>query len=303
MSSFVQFLLLTALAATMAAQTQPPQTQPAQSPPPQSSNSPQPSSAASKEAHDSLLDLPPLPKKRVTLIGGTIEKIDNVQDQLIIRVFGGSKMRMNFDPRTHFYFNSNPAAQRELKTGQRVYVDTMLNQGKIFARSVWIETAPVIGDGRGQIVDYEAGDGLLTVRDELSTQELKFHVSPSTVVRQGTQTASLNDLTPGSLVTLRFGPPQGRYATVQEISLLAKPGSTFSFFGKITFLDLASRTLAIDNRNDEKNYSISLDTVPQSIIRTLHQGMEVGISAVFDGSHYVARSIEPAAQQSKTEEE
>ena len=307
MSLLARMLLLGLLTAAASAQTQPSstpgqapsQTSPANAAPaqPSSSNPSQPSPAASKEERDPLLDPAPLPERRVTLIGGTIEKLDNVQDRLTMRVFGGSKMQLNFDTRTRFYLNSNPSAQRELKAGQRIYADTMLNDRKVFARSIWIESAPVIGDGRGQIVDFESGDGLLTVRDELSSQELKFHVTPATVIHDGSQKGSTADLRPGSLVTLSFGPPQGHYATLQEISFLAKPGSTFSFFGKITFLDLGSRSLAIDNRNDQKNYSISLDTIPQSIIRTLHQGMEVGISAVFDGSHYVARTIEPAAKE------
>jgi len=81
---------------------------------------------------------------------------------------------------------------------------------------------------------------------------------------------------------------------VREINILAQPGSSFSFFGKITYIDLSRRLIAIANDPDSKTYDIYLEALPTSVLRDVHQGSEVGISAVFDGSRYVARSIELA---------
>jgi len=73
---------------------------------------------------------------------------------------------------------------------------------------------------------------------------------------------------------------------------LAQPGSSFSFFGKVTYVDLSRRLIAIANQPDSKTYDIYLEALPMSALRDVRQGSEVGISAVFDGSRYVARSIE-----------
>jgi len=76
----------------------------------------------------------------------------------------------------------------------------------------------------------------------------------------------------------------------------------FSFFGRITFLDLSRHIVAVNNRNDEKTYEISVSGVPDSILRSLHEGTEVGVSAVFDGNHYLARTIAPAADQGDSDQ-
>jgi hypothetical protein len=294
MYRYLRLLALPVLLGTLAAQTQPEQSNPSQAPA-------SPSAAAIKENRDPLLDLPPLPKARVTLLGGTLTQMDPVQDRLTVQVFGGKKTRVDFDPRTHFFFNGSPVNQDQLKAGQRVYVDTMLNGDKVFAKSVWIETAPAEGDAQGQVVSYEPQDNTLVVRDELSSQPAQFRLSPSTTISQGKETGAASDLTPGSLVSLTFSRDQsGR--VLQHISLLAKPGATFSFFGNITFIDLAQRVLAIDNQTDSKTYQISVAGLPDNLLRTLHEGTTVGISAVFDGGHYIARTIEPAAKSGESDD-
>src|SRR5207244_710675 len=156
------------------------------------------------------------------------------------------------------------------------------------------------GDARGQVMSYDQGAGTLTLRDELSAEPSKFHLDPSAVVRQDKETRSVADLKPGSLVSITFG-SQGREREVREINILAQPGSSFSFFGKITFIDLSRRLIAIANDPDSKTYDIYLEALPSSVLRDVHQGSEVGISAVFDGSHYVARRIELAATTPSTD--
>jgi hypothetical protein len=183
-----------------------------------------------------------------------------------------------------------------------VYLDTMLDGSKVFAKQIWINTAPATGSGRGQVMAYDPGTGELTLRDELSARPAKFHLDPSTVVRSGNEKASASDLQPGALVTLNFGPQQGKFDTVREVDILAKPGATFSFFGPITYLDLSRRLIAVDNRPDNKNYEIYLETIPMGEVRKLHEGSIVGIKAVFDGQNYVAHEITLApAEQTDSE--
>ena len=290
MLRLLQLSVLLALGACMNAQTQPSAA---------AANSDQPAktspTTAAPETHDPLLDLPPLPKAKVSLIGGTVAKLDPIQNRLTVQTFGGKqKMRLGFDVRTRFYRDGQASNQRDLKPGQRVYVDTQLEGTKIFAKTIWIETQAPVGDARGQVMSYDSGAGTLTLRDELSSQPTKFHVDPSAVVHQDKETRSVADLKPGSLVALTFGSQGPEHGVVREINVLAQPGASFSFFGKVTFLDLSRRIIAIANEPDSKTYDIYLEALPSSVLRDVRQGSEVGISAVFDGSHYVARSIELA---------
>lgn len=251
--------------------------------------------AVKSQERDPLLDPPPLPRGKVSLVGGTITRLDHVQDHLTIQPFGGKqKMSVAFDVRTRFFRDSQAATQRDLKVGKRVYLDTMLTGTSIFAKSIWIDSTTAAGSGRGQIIAYDPQSGVLTLHDELSIQPVKFKLAPNTVVRQGNESRSLADLRTGALVSLSFGPEQGRAGAVREISILAQPGTQFSFFGRITYMDLSRKLIAVANESDNTTYEIYLGSLPPGGFRDARQGAEVTVSAVFDGKHYVARSIEPA---------
>jgi len=265
--------------------------------PPQTSdpNPATPAHSSNHQDYDPLLDLPPLPRARVSLIGGTVTRLDRVQDQMTVRPFGGKQqIRFAFDVRTRFDPDNQPASEREIKAGQRVYIDSMLDGNRVFAKRIWIETGTPNGSGRGQVLAYDRQNGILTVRDELSSQSLKFRVDKNMQIRQGNETRSISDLREGSLVSLVFGPEQEQYGTVQQISLLAQPGSEYSFFGKVTYLDLSQKMIAVENQSDNQTYEIHLQNLPGGSIRGLRQGSMVDISAVFDGTRYVVQRIELA---------
>src|SRR6266567_743336 len=165
-----------------------------------------PPEPARPHGYDPLLDLPPLPSARVTLIGGTVTNLDKVMNQMAFQPFGTKKeMRVHFDTRTRFYRDSAPITERDIRQGQRVYLDTMLNGDRVFAKTIWIRSAADEGSSHGQIVSVDSAHNALTVRDELSDQAIKLQLSPSAVVRRGTQQVTLNDLTPGALVGVTFG--------------------------------------------------------------------------------------------------
>lgn len=284
-TGLISSLLMVMLYAPMGAQTlgardSNPPVQPAANP----ANGPAP-----RPDYDPLLDLPPLPHKPVTLIGGTVARLDEVMNRMTVNPFSSNqKMEVRFDTRTKFYRDGNPISYREIKQGQRVYLDTMLNGDKIFAKSIWIQSAAVSGVGRGQIVDFDSQRGRLTVRDELSNQPVKMNITSATVIRRGNQKASTSDLIRGSLVSLTFGPQR----QLQQVVLLATPGNTFTFAGRVTFLDLSQKLISVDNRSDRTRYDISMNAIPPSILRQLHEGQDVTISAVFDGSKYAARRVD-----------
>jgi hypothetical protein len=241
------------------------------------------------QGHDPLLDLPPLPPAQVTLIGGTVVTLNEVMNQMAFLPFGTKKeMRVHFDTRTRFFRDGAPISEREIKQGQRVYLDTMLNGDRVFAKTIWIRSAVDEGSSHGQIVSVDSAHNALTVRDELSDQAIKLQLSPSAVVRRGTQQVTLNDLTPGALVGVTFGGQR----EVREIDLLATPGSVFTFAGQVTFLDLSRKLIAIANRSDGKNYDIYMEAIAPNVLRQLREGVNVNVSAVFDGTQYAARTVD-----------
>jgi hypothetical protein len=286
----VSFLVVTSLVVTSRAQAQSGFTDQ------QPANSSVSSPAAQRENYDPLLDLPPLPHKEVTLIGGTVVSLDEIMNHMVVQPFGGKqKMKVAFDSRTHFYENGKPITEKEIKQGQRIYLDSMLNGSKVFAKTIWIQTSVESGVGQGQIMDFDSSRQILTVRDELSSQPLKMHLTSATVIRKGEQAGSARDLIEGALVALTFGPQRD----VKQISVLATPGTAFTFSGRVTYVDVSRKMIAIDNRSDRKKYDVSVNAIPVNVLRQVREGSDVSISAVFDGNQYDARSVAPAnpAQQ------
>lgn len=279
LSCFILFILCSAVGA----QTLGTRGSPA-SPPPSSGGTP-----THRDEYDPLLDPPPLPRNQVTLIGGTVESLNEVMNRMTLHPFGSKqKIEVSFDTRTKFYREGKPISYREIKQGQRIYLDSMLNGTKVFAKSIWIQGAVDSGVGRGQILDFDPTGGTLTIRDELSNQPIKMNVTSSTAIRKGKDPATTADLTNGALVSITFGPQR----QLQEIILLAAPGNTFTFAGRVTYLDLSQKLIAVDNRSDRNKYDVSVEAIPASILRQLHEGQDVTISAVFDGSRYDARRID-----------
>lgn len=239
--------------------------------------------------HDPLLDLPPLPRKSVTLMGGVVLSSDEVMNRMQFQPFGTTqKMQVHFDTRTHFFLDGKPITERQIKPGQRIYLDTMLNGDRVFAKTMWIRTTAGSGVGRGQIANYDPQKKILTIHDELSNQFVKLHILPSTVIHAGNRTGSESDLVQGALVNMDFGAQRD----LRAVTVLAAPGSTFSFAGRVTYVDLSQKLIAIDNRSDGRKYDIYMDALSANILRQLREGQEVSVSTVFDGNRYSARSID-----------
>lgn len=270
----------------------------AQSPPTSTDDLKPQTPAAERENYDPLLDLPPLPHNTVTLIGGTVVSLDEIMNRMTLRPFGSKhKMEVRFDTRTHFYENGKPITEKEVKQGQRVYLDSMLNRNKVFAKTIWIQNSLQSGIGGGQIIGFDETRQLLTVRDELSNQPLKMRIMPSTVITKGGQPGSTGDLADNALVALTFGPQR----ELHQVTILATPGTSFSFAGRVTYIDMSQKLIALDNSSDGKKYEVYVNAVPENLLRQIREGSDVSISAVFDGNQYDARSITLASAKAQQE--
>ena len=217
-------------------------------------------------------------------------------NRMTLQPFGTKrKMEVRFDTRTHFYENGKPITEKEVKQGQRIYLDSMLNGTKVFAKTIWIQTAMDSGIGQGQVIDFDPGHQVLTVRDELFTEPLKLHLTSATVIKKGDQPGSTSDLASNVLVALTFGPQR----EVQQVTILATPGTSFTFAGRVTFIDMSKKLIALDNRSDRKKYDVYVNAIPESILRQVREGSDVNVSAVFDGNQYDARSVELAGARAQ----
>ena len=240
---------------------------------------------------DSLLpELPPLPHGKATLVGGSIARLDRVRDQLTVQVFGGQDMKILFDERTRVYRDGTHASQRDLEPGQKVYVETTLDGSKIFARNIRVITHSSLGESQGQVVDYNRQSGELLLRDQLAPEPLKLRVLPSTIISREGQSGP-GEIVPGALISVEFQPGDHGRRDARRISILATPGTSFTFAGQVAYLDMHSGTLVLIDPRDNKRYEISFDPDRTAVPASLREGSEVTVSASFDGSRYVASTI------------
>ncbi len=236
-------------------------------------------------------DLPPIPKQNATLIGGTIEKLDRVRDQIVVRTFGGGTIKICFDPRTHFFRGRADGNAYDLKPGDRVYVDTQLDGDTIFARNIRVSDTTSAGEGQGTVISYRSDNGELLLSDALSPRAIKVRITPETRILQGDHNVAAYDLENGALVSVKFGPQQNGAEVAREVSILALPGSSFTFAGQVTAINLRLGIIVITSSTDHKSYEIYVDPSLLPADDSLHEASNITVLARFDGRHYVASNL------------
>jgi hypothetical protein len=253
------------------------------------------SGALVTDGHDPILDPAPVPRTTTTLVGGIITGVDRMRNRLTLHVFGGNRWTVNFDERTHIFHNGRETTQMALKKGERVYVDTQLDNNKhdIFARNIRVGVAELPADADGQIIAIDTKHNELTLRDTLNSVPVRFAVDPETRISNGQTPAAFKDVKPGTLVHVRFAASSPNRGLAREVSIIAVPGSTFTFSGKITFLDLHRGLLAVQNSTDDKNYEVHFAPSAVANRNELGVGRDVLVRATFEGARYMAQSVSP----------
>ena len=297
------FLLTLFLAACTLAQS------PGAAPAPQSSTSPVQADnntkttvddTATMDANDPMFGVPKMPKGKVALIGGVVEKTDPIRQRLTLRVFGNNKkMTLGYDERSHIYRDGVEGTYKSVQPGERVYVDSMLDGTKLFARNIRVVTALRPADARGQILNYNPRSGIMTIRDDLSAAPVTFRVSRETQVK-GTGADSNIDLVPGSLVTVHFSSDHRKRDTAEEVTVLAMPGALFTFVGKVRHLDLKNGVIAVESMTDNKTYELQFD--PGTVGDDVTLGSDVEISAEFQRHGYKVKTLRVAGANSRASE-
>lgn len=225
---------------------------------------------------------------KVGLVRGVLKQLDPIHDQLLIHAFGGGDVRIAFDPRTQFFSENTGTRLASIPAGSVLSVDTLIDGGKLFALSVRTGLSNV-AELNGQVVSYDAAKSQLTLRDPISPEEsVSLRITPSTVVVNRGQPALPQALSPGMLLQVWFSPTQH---AASKVEILAAPGNSFSFSGRILAVDLRSHVLALSNDSDQSVRELAIGSLDSSSLGFLREGANVSIQAQFDGDRYNVRSV------------
>jgi len=240
---------------------------------------------------DPLLEPPPVPPGKTTLIGGLAHKIDRVRNRLEVQPFGARKrIRMTYDERSHFYRDGRETTVLAIREGDRIYADTTLDGAKIFAKNVRVITAGGPAEAQGQIVAFDSRRQTVRMLDNLTRQQVVFTLTPDTRITAKSGAARREDIRPGSLINVLFAPGR-KGGQAREVLVLATPGSTYLFAGRITNIDLRSGVVNIENQSDGRNYELQFDPSAVDNREELIVGTEVAANSTFDGRTYKTQNL------------
>ena len=143
----------------------------------------------------------------MSLIGGTVKKVDAIRNRVMIQPFGGGKeVAVLFDDRSHIYRNGAATTVLGIHRGDRVYVDTMTLEHKVFARTIRVETATGPVEAHGQVVRFNPSNHEVQMRESLTSQTVSFSISDRTALHKKNGVATTADFVPGTLIEAVFAP-------------------------------------------------------------------------------------------------
>ena len=241
--------------------------------------------------------LPSMPQGRSTSLGGQITKLDPVLDQFTLRIAGRPPMKIYFDERTQVYRNGVRIPLRDLRSEEHASVQTALEGENVFAISIHMLSDLPGGECRGNVLEYNAETKELSISSSMSAEPIRLLLRDDTkVARQGqsafvAKSAGLSDLVSGALVAVSFEVSERGRGVAHQVTVLAMPGSSFVFTGKLVSLDMhAGQMMMIDPR-DQKSYQVSFNPEQLPASENLHVGDLVRVNASFDGKRYEAAEL------------
>jgi hypothetical protein len=229
---------------------------------------------------------------KVSLVRGVLKRLDPIHDQLLIHAFGGGDIRIAFDARTQLLPETTGKHLISLPAGSVVSVDTVIDNGKLFARAV--RTGPSnAAELNGQVVRYDAAKSQLTLRDPMSPKSVSLRITPSTSIVNRGRPASPQDLSAGMLVRVQFSPggSVANNSVANNVEILAERGNSFTFEGRIVSVDLRTRVLSLSNDSDQMVRELAIGSLDDTSLRLLREGADVSIQAEFDGDRYNVRTV------------
>ena len=241
--------------------------------------------------------IPAQPRGKSTILGGEIRSIDPVRDELKLKIYGQRPMKILFDERSQIYRDGKRIPLRDLGPADHASVQTLLDGTDVYALSIHILSQSPEGEYQGRVVDYNSNT------NELTMSSVLFHEPLKLILRSGTPVARVGqdsytsgqrgaaDLVPGALISVTFRSDKQGGGVVDQISVMATPGSAFVFTGDVSSLDMHAGMLTLVDPRDEKGYEVSFSSSLLPASQNLHPGDHVVIDADFDGKRYAASAI------------
>jgi hypothetical protein len=241
--------------------------------------------------------LPPAPKGKSTILGGEIQNVDPVRDQLTLKVFGQHPLKILFDERTQVFLDGKQIPLHSLSSTNHASIQTVLDGTDVFALSIHTLSRVPEGEYEGRVLHYDPTTRELTLGAAVSNRPIKLIVPANAqVVRQGqdqfkNQQSGESDLVSGSLVSVEFAPGKQGGGVASRISVVATPGSTFIFTGRISSLDMHTGSFILVDPQDDKSYHVYFNSAALPTSEKLHEGDHLRVTATFDGNRYVASAL------------
>ena len=149
------------------------------------------------DAVDLLPELLAAPTGKSTLVGGRVSKVDAGPMKSWVQPFGGRNLKIVFDGRTQIFRDGAKATASDLRGGDKIYVDTILDGTTIFAKNIRILTQRTSGESRGQVVSFDSGRAESLVNDPLSPEPVTIRVTSSTkILRERQHAVAVDRWTP-----------------------------------------------------------------------------------------------------------
>ncbi len=252
---------------------------------------------ASLESAATSETLPALPRGNSTTVGGRITSIDNVRDEITLKVFGQRPTKILFDERTQVYRDGLRIPLRDLSTTNHASVQTLLDGTYVFALSIHILSKSPEGEFQGTVLNYNPETKMLTVAAIQLSDPIRLLLPASTqILRKGqgqftSVSSGASDLVRGTLVAVTFGSDKEGRGVASQVAILATPGSTFVFSGNLSSLDMRTGLLVVVDPRDDKSYQIFFDPARLSTSQHLHQGVHITVVATYDGTRYFASKL------------
>ncbi len=242
-----------------------------------------------------VLPLPPGGKS--TILGGQIRNVDPVLDQFTLGIVGQRPLKILFDQRTKFFRDGTIIPLRELRDEDHASIQTVLDGGNVYALSIHVLSRTPEGECQGHVQSYDPATGTLTVNSNLSREPIRLTLRDDTpVVREGqaaftSGAEGKSDLVSGTMVVVKFEANGKGQAVANHVTVLARPGSSFVFSGKLSSLDMHSGLMVLLDPRDGKTYQISFAPGSFAGSDNLHTGDQVRVTASFNDGHYTATEI------------
>lgn len=241
--------------------------------------------------------LPAEPAGKTTILGGAIKDLDPVRDQFSLHIYGQRPMKILFDERTRIYRDGVRIPLRELAAVDHASVQTVLDGANVFAVSIHILAQSAEGVCQGRVQSFDPATGELAVSSDMSPEPVRLIVgAEAPIVREGEAAftsvpSRRNDLVAGALISVSFRPDQNGRDIASHVAVLAVPGASFQFDGKISYLDSRTQVLDLVDSQDGKSYRVHLDSLHSPLSQNIHLGDNVTVKASYDGSRYEASEI------------